>query len=134
MSREGDVTGTPAGESGAQEATPDLLRVCRNVTERSPLPMLAAEGVMHIVRYVNPAFCSLSGRESADLIGRPFAEAVPEGEANGCAAFLDRVYRTGTTETLSDQEHGFPFLLGVYWSYMAWAILDAHDRPAGVMV
>ena len=60
----------------------DLRDLCRNATEGSPLPMVTVEGLTHIVRYVNPAFCRLSHKKKAELMGRPFAEAVPEGEAN----------------------------------------------------
>jgi len=72
--------------------------------------MVAVEGLTHIVRYANPAFHQLLGTESHRLIGRPFAEAVPEGMANGCAALLDRVFATGVPEMLAEQEHGLDML------------------------
>jgi two-component sensor histidine kinase len=109
-----------------------------DTTERSPLPVVYSDGLTHIVRYVNPAFCRLVGKATAELIGHPFALAVPEAEANGCIALLDRVYLTSATETLTDQEHapshaGSP-LPGVYWSYVAWAVYDAQERTVGVMM
>jgi PAS domain-containing protein len=67
--------------------------------------MVAVDGATHIVSYVNPAFAQLVGREVKELIGRPFAEAVPEGVENGCLALLDRVFRTGIAEDLAEQEH-----------------------------
>jgi PAS domain S-box-containing protein len=96
--------------------------------------MVAVEGTTHVVIYVNPAFARLVGRERNDLIGRPFAEAVPEGDRNGCLALLDRVFRTGTPENLAEQEHRQVQTRPVYWSYAVWAILGADDRPAGVMI
>src|SRR5688500_5869258 len=83
----------------------ELSRLCRSVFELSPQPMVAAEGRAHIVRYVNDAFARLAGKERAELIGRPFAEAVPEGEENGCLPLLDRVYCTATPEILAEQAH-----------------------------
>ncbi len=121
-------------ETGTDEATFDLLRLCRYATEQSPLPMIATEGPTHIVCYANPAFCRLAGKEREELIGRPISEAVPEGDENGCRALLDRVYRLGEAETLSDQQHAPFYSPGVYWSYTAWAIRDEQERPAGVMV
>ena len=94
--------------------------------------MLAVEGRTHIVCYVNPSFYRLVRREPPDLIGRPFAEAVPEGEGNGCLSLLDQVYRTGTPENLLEQEHRHTS--PTYWSYAMWPILGADDRPAGVMI
>ena len=100
--------------------------------------MVAVEGLTHIVSYLNPAFALLTAKEAGDLIGCPFAEAVPEGPSNHCLALLDRVIRTGTYETLLEQEHRLTTSehrnAPVYWSYSAWAILGADSRPAGVMV
>jgi len=112
----------------------DLLRLSRYFSERSPQPMVAVEGVTHIVRYLNPAFASLAGRSSEELMGRRLAEAVPEGAGNGCLALLDRVFRTGINENLAEQEHRQTRPIPVYWSYAVWAILGHDERPAGVMV
>jgi PAS domain-containing protein len=60
--------------------------------------MVAVEGATHVVSYLNPAFARLAGKAAAELIGRPFAEAVPEGAGNGCLPLLDRLFRTGTLQ------------------------------------
>lgn len=112
----------------------DYPRLGRNMTEQSPLPVVAVSGPTHLIGYLNPAFARLLGGEPQVLIGRPFAEAVPEGAGNGCLALLDRVFRTGTPENLSEQEHHQPRPQPVYWSYAGWAILGADDRPEGVMI
>ncbi|MBA3242589.1 MAG: response regulator, partial [Acidobacteria bacterium] len=96
-------------------------------------PMVAVEGTTHIVRHLNAAFARLVGKEAAELIGRPFAEAVPEGEKNGCLPLLDRVYRTGTPEIVVEQEHSHT-TPPVYWSYSVWAILGADEHPVGVII
>ncbi|HYN24414.1 MAG TPA: ATP-binding protein [Pyrinomonadaceae bacterium] len=110
----------------------DLVRLSRYFSELSPHPMVAVEGTTHIVRHLNPAFSRLVGKEATELVGRPFAEAVPEGEENRCLSLFDRVYRTGTPEILVEQEHcQTP---PVYWSYSVWAILGADERPVGVII
>ena len=110
----------------------DLVRLSRYFSELSPQPMVAVEGTTHIVRHLNAAFSRLVGKEATKLVGRPFAEAVPEGEKNRCLSLFDRVYRTGTPEILVEQEHcQTP---PVYWSYSVWAILGADERPVGVMI
>jgi PAS domain S-box-containing protein len=110
----------------------NLKRLCRYFSELSPQPMLAVEGAAFIVRHVNDAFLSMAGAQRDDVLGHPFAEAVPEGEANGCMALLDRVYRTGKPEFLAEQKHGNA--TAARWSYAVWAILGNDDRPAGVMI
>ena len=118
----------------AAEQTPPIPRLCRYLSERSPQPMVAVEGTTYIIDYLNPAFARLVGRERKDLVGRPFAEAVPEGAENGCIALLDRVFRAGTHENLAEQEHRQTQPRPVYWSYALWAILGEGGRPAGVMI
>ncbi len=111
-----------------------LQRLCRYLSERSAQPMVAVEGISHVVIYMNPAFARLVGRDRKDLIGHPFAEAVPEGVENGCLALLDRVFRTGVPEILPEQEHRQAQSKPVYWSYSVWAILGEDEQPAGVMI
>jgi len=96
--------------------------------------MVAVEGLAHIVRYFNPAFAQLAGKTADELIGRLFADAVPEGAENGCVAMLDRVFRTGKPENLAEQEHRQVRPDPVYWSYEMWAILGADEQPAGVVI
>jgi signal transduction histidine kinase len=111
----------------------DIVSLCRYFSELSPQPMVAVEGTTHIVRHLNAAFARLVGKEREGLIGRTFAEAVPEGEGNGCLPLLDRVYRTGTPEILVEQEHR-QTTPPVYWSYSVWAILGADEHPVGVVI
>ena len=121
-------------EIGAVHDVPPIPRLCRYLSERSPQPMVVVDGKTHIVSYANPAFAGLVGKEVKHLIGRPFAEAVPEGAENGCLTLLDRVFGTGIAENLAEQEHRQSLPRPVYWSYAMWAILDKDERPAGVMI
>jgi PAS domain S-box-containing protein len=125
--------GTEAVPAAGTDSS-DLPRLCRFLSELSPQPMVAVEGTTHVVSYLNPAFARLVGKERKELIGRPFAEAVPEGEGNGCLALLDRVFRTGIPENLAEQQHRQSQPHPVYWSYALWAILGTGGRPAGVMI
>jgi PAS domain S-box-containing protein len=121
-------------ESNGADQSISVRRLCRHLSEWSPQPMVAVEGSTHVVTYLNPAFARFVGKERNELIGRPFAEAVPEGDENGCVALLDRVFRTGVPENLADQEHRQAKSRPVYWSYVMWAILGKDERPAGVMI
>jgi PAS domain S-box-containing protein len=110
---------------------PDL---CSRLTQDSPLPTVAVEGPNHTIRYANPAFCRLAGAEPEALLGRPFADAVPEGDGNRCVPLLDRVLHSGAADSLADQSHTHAGAQAVFWSYAVWAVLDESGRPAGVML
>ncbi|MBI3910554.1 MAG: SpoIIE family protein phosphatase [Armatimonadetes bacterium] len=92
--------------------------------ERSPLAFAATEGPQHVLRYVNPAFCRLFGREREALLHRPFAEALPESRQDGSLALLDRVYRTGEAECAVDLERPRTERGAAYWSYAVWPVQD----------
>lgn len=110
----------------------DLPQSCRCLLEHSPQAMVAVQGVTHDVRFLNPAFSRLVGKEASELIGHPLAEAVPEVEGNGCLSLIERVSRTGVSEGLVEQGHGRN--PEVYWSYAAWAILGADGQTVGLMI
>src|ERR1700738_3676523 len=91
-------------ESNGQEMQePEMLDYCRLVAEFSPMPMAAVGGAGHILRYVNLAFCLLTGKTKEELIGSAFSKALPTG--GECLSLLGRVYRTGKAETHTGHEH-----------------------------
>ena len=108
---------------------PDLSSLCLAITEHAPLPMLTVEGAGHVVRYVNPAFCRLLDKSRDELVGKLFREVLPEQDA--CVALLDRVFRTGTPESHTEQNHSTPH--PVFWSYTIWPVI-ADEHPIGVMI
>ena len=113
------VTATPRA--------PDLPDPRHSLLERSPVPMAEVEGVGHVMRYVNPAFCRLVGKSKEELIGKPFADTVQEGDA--CLALLDRVSRTGEAETHTESVHPEPH--PAYWSYAIWPVLNVEQDSGG---
>lgn len=110
----------------------DLWRLGRHFSERSPQPMLVVEGPAHMVRHVNSAFLRLAGADSNDLVGHPFALALPEGMVGRCLPLLDRTYCTGAFESLAEQKDGES--PSACWSYLVWAILGSGEFPVGVMI
>ena len=91
--------------------------------------MATVEGASHIVRYVNPAFCRLMDKPAEQLVGKPFAEMMPEKDE--CLSLLGRVYRTGKSESHTEHRGSNPH--PVFWSYAMWPVL-AGERPVGVMI
>lgn len=103
---------------------------CRLVAECSPLPMAAVAGARHIVRYVNPAFCLLTGRSREEVVGHAFSDTARAGTE--CLALLHRVYQTGQAETY--QGHEDPAAHPLYWSYAMWPVLAASGRCLGILI
>lgn len=131
---ESGYLGTESDMAGLDSPAFSLLDLCRRLTEDSPLPTVAVEGSSHIVRYANPAFCRLAETDQGELVGRAFAEAVPEAEGNGCVRLLDRVFGSGDAQNLLEQEHRHAGSQPSFWSYAVWAVLNETQRPLGVML
>lgn len=108
----------------------EMLDNCWLVAESSPMPMAAVAGAGHILRYVNLAFCLLTGKTKEELIGNAFSKAVPAG--GECLSLLGRVYRTGKAETHTGAEN--PASNRFYSSYAMWPLLAADGSPAGIMI
>jgi two-component system, chemotaxis family, CheB/CheR fusion protein len=116
------------------EPTPGLwpesdLEFCAAMLERAPLPMALVHGPEHSVRAVNPAFCKWMDKPKAALIGKPFAELVPEGDA--CLTLLDRVLATG--EALKHDEKLGVQSPAVFGSYALWPWM-AGVRASGILI
>lgn len=108
------------------------LGLCRYFSELSPQPMVTLDGPNYLVRHVNAAFSQLVSRTAGELVGRPFAEAVPEGPKNRCLELCDRVYATGRSEIIVEQEHAQTS--PCYWSYSVWAIRRENEGSVGLIV
>jgi len=116
--------------TGKLKEEPEISALCRPIAETSPMPMAGVEGPSHIVCYVNPAFCLLTGKTKEELIGKVFSAAAQAG--GECLSLLDRVYKTGKAEIHAGEESpgGHRF----YWSYVMWPALAADGRRAGIII
>lgn len=108
----------------------DIARLCHSISEASPIPTVAVTGVDHTIQYANRAFCLLSGRASAALIGTTLCGVPPV--ATECVSLLNRVYRTGNAEIDANPGHSaaHPF----HWSYAAWPMVATDDSIIGILV
>jgi PAS domain S-box-containing protein len=115
--------------TGRGKSPAGLPRLGLAVTEQSPLPMATVEGATHVLCYVNPAFCRMMAKSTAQLLGRPLDELLPKNDQ--CVTLLNRVLRTGKPENHAEQEHfkAHP----VFWSYTMWPVLS-DESLKGVMI
>jgi two-component system, NtrC family, sensor kinase len=93
-------------------------------------PMAITEGDSHIVRYVNPAFCSLVGKGKEELIGNAFVDILQEGD--GFQSFLDRVHRTDGP--VRHMEHDPSERDPANRSYEIWPVLAVDGHSSGLMI
>jgi len=98
-----------------------LSNPLHSLAEASPVAMAVSEGESHVLRYVNPAFCRLYGRPAAELLGRAFGEVCPE-ESGAVKPLLDRVFQSGSAESLADLHREGSGSASTYWSYSAWPL------------
>ena len=108
----------------------DLPTLCRAVADASPMPMAGLGGSLHTVRYVNLAFCLLTGKSKDELIGTAFCGLTPG--LNECAILMDRVAKTGVADSHVGQEQGT--IHPLYWSYAMWPLLRPDHSHLGIMV
>lgn len=108
---------------------PDLVTHCLAVTENAPWPMVTVEGHTRIVRYGNPAFCSLLGQPLDHLIGQPIDQLL---QANSpCVEMLDQVFRTQKPASYTDLETFHSKT--IFRSYTIWPVHE-HEDLVGLMI
>ncbi len=108
----------------------DLPALCRTVADASPIAIAGVVGPTHTLRYVNLAFCLLTGKAKEELIGTAFGGVVPG--TKDCLLLLDRVARTGLSESHTGQEDGGT--LPLKWSFAMWPLRRVDHSRLGIMV
>jgi signal transduction histidine kinase len=112
------------------EQETDFPILCRAVADASPMPMAGLGGSLHTLRYVNLAFCLLTGKSKDELIGTAFCHITPD--TNECILLLDRVAKTGLADSHTGQEPSG--IHPLYWSYAMWPLLGADHSHLGIMI
>jgi len=112
------------------EQQTDLPILCSAVADASPMPMAGLCGPRHTLRYVNLAFCLLTGKSKDELIGMAFSSVAHCPDE--CMMLLDRVAQTGLADRHTGQEHTDVHPL--YWSYSMWPMFGPDHNHLGIMV
>jgi diguanylate cyclase (GGDEF)-like protein/PAS domain S-box-containing protein len=113
-----------------QPETPLLRMSWSAIADGSPLPMAEVEGAEHILRYVNPAFCLLTGKPKEKLMGRPFSDVAPAEEE--CLNSLNLIYAGGQAITHIESEHSA--FDPMYRSYSMWPVPARDNKPSGIIL
>ncbi|ADW69576.1 PAS domain-containing sensor histidine kinase [Granulicella tundricola] len=119
-----------ATEQIVNVAEMDFSALCRAVADASPMPMAGLGGSLHTLRYVNLAFCLLTGKSKDELLGTAFSSIAHCPDE--CMLLLDRVAKTGLADSHTGQEHNG--IHPLYWSYAMWPLRGANQNHHGIMV
>ncbi len=98
--------------------------------ECAPLATITLEGTDLVVSEVNAMFCALLRKPRVELVGRHFADLVPEGAA--CVSLLRGVYKAGVAaESPEPDRVGSEASI---WVHALWPTLDADRHPVRVII
>jgi PAS domain S-box-containing protein len=74
----------------------------QRVFEQAPVAIFVLHGPTHLMQVVNPGMSELLGLPVHKLLGKPFAEAIPELTTQGYPKLLAQVWRTGQSVTMQE--------------------------------
>lgn len=108
----------------------------RSLVQYAPVPICIFQGLELIFESANNQMLKLIGK-SADIIGKPLAEAVPELNGQPFFQLLDNVFKTGEiyygNEFKAVMEHQGKLLEG-YYNFIYQPIKDDNEATTAVMV
>jgi PAS domain S-box-containing protein len=108
----------------------------QTIFEQAPVAIFVSTGPQHVLEVVNPSMGKLLHLDPAELLGKPYAEAVPEIAAQGYLELLDEVWRTGETlavhERPTRRTRHQPGQTG-YYTFMYQPLRDAQQQLTGII-
>lgn len=120
------VVQSPAADTGRAVPGVNVDAVYRILLDHLPVAIAALGGPEHVVIYANRDFHRLFGTRPEDLLGLPFATAIPDSARDDTIALLDRVFRLGQPENLLNVPRPTHGGAPAYWSYdvSPWRLED----------
>ena len=126
---------TTEAEAAQAEAEAQRQRLATLIAQ-APALIASLTGPRHLVELANAGFRQAFGHR--ELVGRYYAEAVPELVGQAFIAQLDRVYQTGETyyghEVLAELERGPAGREQRYYNYIYQATRDLTGQIDGVLI
>lgn len=102
---------------------------------QAPVAICVFRGPAFVVEVVNPSMSAMLGRAPEQLLGRPFAEALPELAQQGLPAVLAQVRQTGRPYVAQEQEIHLDRLgdgAPGYFTFTYQPLRDEHDHVTAV--
>jgi len=115
-----------------REAQQQLLAT---VFEQAPVGIFVVKGPTYVLEVVNEQAAALLGHSQAQLLGRPYFEAVPELVGQGFPDWLRQVWESGQaayfTEVPAQLAYHPPGQLG-YFNFVYQPLRDAHGQLSSI--
>ena len=105
------------------------------VFEQAPVAIFVLHGPEFLMTIVNPAMQQQLGRPLAELLGKPYLEALPELADQGYATLLDQIWRTGQPFVAQEQPGRLRHHQGEtrYFTFTSQPLRDAQGRVTDIM-
>ena len=110
----------------------------QRVFAQAPVPITILRGPNHVVELANAAVAAIWGRPAAQVLGRPYFEAIPETAGQGFEQIFAEVLRTGQPYAVTEA----PVLLPQpgtaerrqgYVNFVMQPLFDDQQRTTGLM-
>ena len=115
-------------------------RQLQSVFEQTAIPITVLRGPKLVVESANDAMCALWGRSPAQVLGKPYFEAVPDTAGQGFEEIWGEVLRTGVsyriheTPVQLDRAHtGLPPVGNFNFIFQAYYRPDGTGSPVGII-
>lgn len=130
-----ELTSTNEELRGINEELAESEHRIRDVIASAPFPIAVYTGPEMYIRQANQAIIEVWGK-GPDVIGKSYAELLPELSTQGVYAQLDRVYRTGIPFHARNQRIDLVKdgqMYTYYFNYSFTPLLDRSGQVYGVM-
>ncbi|MEO7109140.1 MAG: ATP-binding protein [Polyangiaceae bacterium] len=119
----------------ADRAKTALYEERNSLLMQAPVATAVFRGPTHVFELANPLYCRMVGR--AELVGKPYLEALPELAGTALPGILDNVYRTGqpfsSGEMLVPLNRGNGTAEECFFTFNLEALRDASGAVYGMM-
>jgi PAS domain S-box-containing protein len=107
-------------------------QLVQSVFEQSPTAIFVMKGPTHILEVVNPMAAKTIGYPREQLLGLPFAEALPEAAAQGFSRLLTQVWQSGEAIALQEKAAHLAYHQPGEVGYFSFVCQPLHDEQGQV--
>jgi two-component system sensor histidine kinase VicK len=126
-------------EQKVNERTLDLVQSesrVRSILKQATAGIMICMDRKLVIESVNDTMLTIIGK-SAEIVGKPFFEALPELQSQGLFEVIENVYSSGVTFTATEAKIAVEragSLIDGYFNFTYQAILEDDGQPIGILI